>query len=86
MRLDNHYCFGKSADILMTDKNGEQGRLRKPYLVAPDNRVPGAFVKNLYSYLPVTLAVIEAITSDAILNWASRSEIPWRRAIQAKSV
>ena len=36
--------------------------------------------------LPATLEVIEAITSEAILNCASLSVMPWRRAIQAKSV
>src|SRR5262249_50149404 len=34
----------------------------------------------------VTLDVIDLTTDDAILNCASRSLMPWRRAIQAKSV
>ena len=33
-----------------------------------------------------TLDVMEAITIDAILNWSARSTMPWRAAIQAKSV
>src|SRR6516165_2211863 len=37
-------------------------------------------------YFLVTLEVIDAITSEAILNCASRFLIPCRRAIQPKSV
>jgi hypothetical protein len=29
---------------------------------------------------------MEAITIDAILNWSPRLTMPWRAAIQAKSV
>ena len=34
----------------------------------------------------LTLDVIEAITIDAILNCSTRLTMPWRAAIQAKSV
>jgi hypothetical protein len=54
--------------------------------VAPDDKAPGLPARKSFNYLLVTLDVIEAITSDAILNCASRSAMPWRRAIQAKSV
>jgi hypothetical protein len=37
-------------------------------------------------YFPFTLEVIEPITVDAILNWSLRFLMPWRRAIQSKSV
>ena len=37
-------------------------------------------------YFAFTLDVMEVITLDAILNCSLRSPIPWRRAIQSKSV
>ena len=37
-------------------------------------------------YFAFTLEVIEPITVDAILNWSLRFLMPWRRAIQSKSV
>ena len=37
-------------------------------------------------YFAFTLEVIEPITVDAILNWSLRFVMPWRRAIQSKSV
>src|SRR5262245_13230268 len=37
-------------------------------------------------YFDFTLDVIESITVDAILNCSLRLLIPWRRAIQSKSV
>lgn len=37
-------------------------------------------------YLACALEVIEAITLVAILNCSSRLSMPWRRAIQPKSV
>lgn len=37
-------------------------------------------------YFRATLPVIDAMTSDAILNCASRLVMPWRRAIHWKSV
>ena len=39
----------------------------------------------LEAYLAETVERIEETTVDAILNWASRSVMPWRLAIQAKS-
>jgi hypothetical protein len=37
-------------------------------------------------YFPFTLEVIDAMTIDAILNCSLRFVMPWRAAIQAKSV
>jgi hypothetical protein len=37
-------------------------------------------------YFAFTLEVIEPITVDAISNWSLRFFMPWRRAIQSKSV
>jgi hypothetical protein len=37
-------------------------------------------------YFAATLEAIEAMTAEAILNAASRFSMPWRRAIQAKSL
>ena len=50
---------------------------RGPSRVAADDR--------LYDR-GLTLAVIEAMTVAAILNWASRSVMWWRRLIHSKSV
>lgn len=38
------------------------------------------------TYFAFTLAVIEVTTSEAMLNWATRSVMPWRCAIHWKSV
>lgn len=43
-------------------------------------------IVTLRAYFAATLDVIDAMTSDAILNAATRSVMRWRRAIQKKSV
>ena len=57
---------------------GEKKRLRPPSAPEPFHERLGVQA--------FTLDVIDAITIDAILNWSARLKMPWRAAIQAKSV
>jgi hypothetical protein len=54
--------------------------------IAPAAQAPEPEEGRIDTYAAFTLDVIDAITIDAILNWSARLTMPWRAAIQAKSV
>jgi hypothetical protein len=60
--------------------HGDPNRIARAAVTNTDQRL---FVGSFLG--PATLEVMDAMTWDAILNWASRFLMPWRRAIQPKS-